>query len=308
MTTFNIIFPLIFVVAAGYNCARSGFMSRSQIEGLSRLTFSLIMPVFLFINMATADLAAVFDLKVFASFYIPVFSVYLLSIGYHYYFDSQKPKQLSPAAVFGLTTGYSNMVLVGMPIVMAALGQQVIGSVFLLISFHGVLLFGSTIILSAISTGKDFSLWQTMKDVCSNPVVGSIWIGLLVNFIGIQLPQIIIDSLRFFSKPGITLALFVLGTSLHFYSVKGKLGRIGAVTAIKLLLTPAIVWYFAHTLFALEPILVNMAVLLSASPTGINAYLIATQQRCHEALVASTVVVSTFMCMFSFSFWLWLLL
>jgi malonate transporter len=310
MTTITIIFPIIFVVFMGYACARSQFLERTQIDGLSKLTFSLIMPVFLFINMATANMAGVFDLAVLTSFYMPVALMYGLSLAYQYFFGANNPRQLAPASVFALGASYSNLVLVGMPITIAALGEQVIGPVFVLISFHGVVLFGSTIIICALSTddGKKFSWLNTLRNVTRNPVVGSIWLGLIVNFTGLPLPELLVSSLQFFSKSGIPLALFVLGTALHFYSVYGKVGQIAAVTVIKLVISPFLVWWLAFKVFEIPHDLATMTVLLACSPTGINAYLIATQQKCHEALIASTVVVSTVLCMFSFSFWLAVLL
>ncbi|MFT4928040.1 MAG: malonate transporter [Phenylobacterium sp.] len=307
MTTFTIIFPIIFVVAAGYLVARSQFLSESQISGLSRLTFSLIMPIFLFINMATADLDNIFNFKLFATFYLPVVLIYGLSMLWHYFYAAEQSHQFAPASVFALATGYSNLVLVGLPITIAALGEQALGPVFMLISFHGVTLFGSTIVLCAIGSGERFSALDTLKKVCSNPIVGSIWLGLGINFIGLRLPEVLITSLRFLAKPGITLALIVLGTALHAYSVKGKIGQIGAVTVIKLLVFPLLVWWFAG-IFGLSQQLTTIAVLLSASPTGVNAYLIATGQECHEALIASTVVVSTVLCVVTFSGWLAVLL
>lgn len=308
MTTFNIIFPIIFTVAMGYLVAHRRFLSQPQINGLSRLTFSLIMPLFLFINMATTELASVFDWRVLGSFYLPVMVIYGLSLIFHYFYAAQKSRQLAAASVFALSTGYSNLVLVGLPITIAALGEQIIGSVFVLISFHGVVLFGSTIVLCAIGSGTRFSLFDTLKKVCSNPIVGSIWLGLLINFIGLPLPELLVSSLKFFAKPGITLALFVLGTALFFYSVKGKIAQIGAVSVIKLLIMPILVWFMANPVFQLPYELATMLVLLAASPTGINAYLIATQQKCHEALIASAVVVTTVLCMLSFSAWLAFLL
>ncbi|MFT7567578.1 MAG: malonate transporter, partial [Pseudoalteromonas distincta] len=52
----------------------------------------------------------------------------------------------------------------------------------------------------------------------------------------------------------------------------------------------------------------NVLVLLSASPVGVNAYLIACQLKQHQATLAGTVVLSTILCMLSFSFWLAILL
>ncbi|MGS0726956.1 AEC family transporter, partial [Shewanella sp. 0m-11] len=49
-------------------------------------------------------------------------------------------------------------------------------------------------------------------------------------------------------------------------------------------------------------------VLLSASPLGVNAYLVAMQVQAQQAVIASTVVLSTVLSVLSMSFWLAVLL
>ncbi|MGB5790569.1 MAG: AEC family transporter, partial [Pseudoalteromonas nigrifaciens] len=49
-------------------------------------------------------------------------------------------------------------------------------------------------------------------------------------------------------------------------------------------------------------------ILLSASPLGVNAYLIANQIKQHQATLASTVVMSTVLSGISFTLWLAFLL
>jgi len=100
----------------------------------------------------------------------------------------------------------------------------------------------------------------------------------------------------------------VLGSSLHYYSVKGQIGQITALSVTKLILLPLSVYLSARYLFELDQTLTAVVVLLAASPTGVNAYLVACTVDKHQALIASTVVVTTVMCMFSISGWLWFLL
>ena len=60
--------------------------------------------------------------------------------------------------------------------------------------------------------------------------------------------------------------------------------------------------------FNLDTQILNVLVLLSASPVGVNAYLIASQIKQHEATLAGAVVLSTILSVISFTFWLAVLL
>ena len=48
-------------------------------------------------------------------------------------------------------------------------------------------------------------------------------------------------------------------------------------------------------------------VILSASPTGVNAYLIAKQHNKHQETIAGIVVVTTVMSIVSIPLWIWAL-
>jgi malonate transporter len=74
------------------------------------------------------------------------------------------------------------------------------------------------------------------------------------------------------------------------------------------MLLPALVYVMAHFVFELAPQNTAMLVLLSASPLGVNAYLIATELNQHQSTLGSTVVLSTLLSGLSFSLWLTLLM
>jgi predicted permease len=55
-------------VLCGYIASRSGFLERIHIAGLSKFTFYISVPSFLFLNMAKADLQTSVSLNGFLSF------------------------------------------------------------------------------------------------------------------------------------------------------------------------------------------------------------------------------------------------
>lgn len=306
MHIFSIIFPLIFIVLSGYISSRSTFLSKEHIAGLSKFTFYISVPAFLFLNMAQADLQNSVSIAGFLSFYIPVLAIYALGYVIDRYLIS---KQSAPSrhAVFALGSSYSNTVLVGLPIIIAALGQQMVGIVFMIITFHSALLFTLTFLLSAKSQ-QTFSWRAFAKNMLLNPVVLSISSGLAVNLLGFTLFDDLANGLSLLAKPAIACALFVLGANLAFYKVADNLQASIIATIIKLVVLPCGVYFFAGSVFHLEQSLLNVLVLLSASPLGVNAYLIANQIKQHQATLASSVVLSTALSVVSFSIWLSILL
>lgn len=315
MNVFAIILPIIFVTFTGYLCTRLNYVSREQVNGLSKLTFNILMPSFLFVTMATTKLSELFDIKVMAAFYLPVLSIYALTMAYHFYLANNERKKIGAAAVFAMGNTYSNVVLLGLPVIFSALGEQYAAYVFLVLSVHGLVMIGFTSFCGSFDNqqqnsndSKLLTLGKKLGNMLSNPVLASIFGGMLYNLAGFGLEPTLAASLHLLGKPGISCALLILGSSLHYYSVKGKIGQIATLTLVKLVLLPLSVYFSATYLFELEPVLVAVVVLLAASPTGVNAYLVACTVNQHQALVASTVVVTTVMCMFTISGWLLFLL
>ncbi len=307
MAIFSIIFPLVFLVTAGFISTKSHFLTQQHIAGISKFTFYISIPAFLLLNMAQANLHSSVSLEGFLTFYIAVVTIFLLGALIDRMLITQR-SEFQRHSVFALGSSYSNTVLVGLPIIIAAIGDDMIGIVFMIITFHSALLFSLTFLLSARGDKRAFSWQQFAKNMLLNPVVLSISVGLLVNASGITLPSDIVNGLELLAQPAIGCALFVLGANLAFYKMSQNWQAAAIATLLKLLLLPCLVLLLGRFIFELESRLLNVLILLSASPLGVNAYLIAEQIKQHQATLASAVVMSTVLSAVSFSFWLSILL
>jgi len=298
--------PLILVAFLGFFCAKSQWLSRIQIDALSKFTFYISIPAFLFYQMAQTNFSEQVTAQFFTAFYLPVLCCYGIACLSHYFFIGKRSKSsCASSAIFSLGASYSNTVIIGLPVLFAALGEQVLGIIFLIITFHSALLFALTSALANLNKNKNtFSGKEFLKQNLKNPLVVSISSGLVVNLLGIELPQIIADGLILMGKPAITLALFILGASLAYYQVRDKLLAIGLASVIKLVLLPALVLFVSQIIFQLPPLSVTVLVILSACPTGVNAYLIAKSHQEEQQTVAGTVVVTTLLSMITIPLWL----
>jgi malonate transporter len=123
------------------------------------------------------------------------------------------------SAVFALGASYSNTVLVGLPIITAALGEAMIGQVFIIITFHSAILFAMTFILAARAQSQGFSWRRFARSMLLNPVVMSIGLGTLAKALSVKLGQQLDEGLALLAKPALACALFVLGANLSFYRI-----------------------------------------------------------------------------------------
>ena len=283
--------------------------------------------------MSQADFSQQISPQLFAAFYLPVLACYSLSWLIHQKLSKDEYQQriakthtavlisaeIDPiatrpittqggSALFALGASYSNTVIIGLPILLLALGEQVISTVFLIVTFHSALLFFLTSAILARASCQRFN-WSTFwQENLKNPLIASILSGALVNILAIELPQALNDTLILLGKPAITLALFILGASLSFYSITGKFTQLYLASFAKLLLLPIAVWCTATYLFNLAALTTTILVILSACPTGVNAYLVAKAQKQQQEVVAGTVVMTTLLSIITLPLWLSFLL
>lgn len=302
MAIFTLISPLIIVGFIGYISSKSAWFSKAQIDALTKFTFNIAIPGFLFQQLANADMSTI-DLNIYSAFYIPVLLVYGLAFAINYYFHQDFKRNFPASAVYAFGAGYSNNVIVGMPIALMLLGEQVLPTIFLVVSLHSAMLIGVTSILAVNLSQFKWRIF--LKQTFFNPLLIAIIGGFMVNLMALKLPIIINDSLLLLGKPAITLALFLLGASLAYYRIRSEIKFIVSASILKLLLLPSLVLLASHTIFEFSAMVTTTLVILSASPAGVNAYLVANQHNKHQETTAGIVVVTTLASIFSIPLWIW---
>ncbi|MBA6223997.1 MULTISPECIES: AEC family transporter [unclassified Colwellia] len=302
MAIFTLISPLIMVGLLGFILAKSNWFNKAQVDALSKFTFNIAIPAFLFQQLANADMSTI-NLNIYSAFYLPLLLVYGLAWAINYYFHQHLKRDLPASAVYAFGAGYSNNVIVGMPIALMVLGEQVLPTIFLVISLHSALLIGITSVLAV--NIKQFNGWIFLKQTFYNPLLIAITGGFIVNLMTIKLPVIVNNSLLLLGKPAITLALFLLGASLAFYKIRNEVKFIVTASLLKLVLLPTLILLTSHFIFQFSALTTMTLVILSASPTGVNAYLIAKQHAKHQETIAGIVVITTLMSIVSIPLWIW---
>lgn len=128
MAIIALISPLIIIGFIGFLLAKNAWFDKAQIDTLTKFTFNLAIPAFLFQQLANADLSTI-NLNIYAAFYLPALLVYGCAWALNYYFHQHLQHDLPASAVYALGASYSNNVIVGMPVALMVLGEQVLPTV-----------------------------------------------------------------------------------------------------------------------------------------------------------------------------------
>jgi len=295
MNTLTIILPLALICFLGYLAVRVKLFNKVQMDSLSSISFNLLVPLFLFKSTYQTNLDIGFSTQWFLAFYIPLIASFSLIFIINKYGLKQKSNH---ATLSALAATYSNTVLVAIPIIASVLSTTAAGSAFVLIAFHSAVLFTLTEIF------VNNSGFNILLKAGKNPIVLSILGGFSVNLLGIEIPALLLQPLTALSASAIPLALFGLGAAMYYLPFKGN-RRIAFINSFyKLMILPALVYITGHFVFDLTAEQLFIAVILTASPTGVGAYIMATKHQAATDISASTVVLSTILCTLSYLFWI----
>ncbi|MEX1248154.1 MAG: AEC family transporter [Anaerolineales bacterium] len=293
---FNVIesiFPVFAMAGLGYAAALMGILRAKDVDGLSRFVFSLALPLLLFDSLANSVWPGSFDWAFLFAFYSVSYLIFGLGILVgRIWFGLQPAEQ----AIFGLGASYSNLVLVGLPIISTGLGELAVLPLLALVSVQNLLLFPLVALVAHPRDAGDkllVRLWKSAKGVAANPLLIGLAAGFIARVFSIHLPQLIGDPIHLVGQAGLPCALIVLGASFHRYEIGRPTRAAFTMVGFKMLLQPMLVWLLAFWVLQLDPLWGAVAVMAAAMPTGINAYVLAEQMGAGQKTVAASVWMSS---------------
>ncbi len=305
----DIILPVFGVVFIGYVAGRFSWIGREAIEGLSTFVFNFAIPALLFRSLATAELPADIPWGYLISYYAGVFTVFALGIAAARFWFAQP---LEGQGIFALGAGFSNTVLLGIPLILTAFGEQASVPIFLIISFHSFLLMPTVTTIIEFGRGQGESVSQlwitTFKSLFTNPIILGLLAGMTFNLFSFGIPHALDSVAQMLGAAATPGALFAMGASLSQYRVAGNLSEAGVLSVFKLIVHPSVVWLLATFVFQIEPLWIAVAVVMAAMPTGVNMYLFAQRYKVAVAEATTTVLLCTALSVVTLSGLLFLLL
>lgn len=302
----DIVLPVFGVIAFGYVCAWTGLLRERVAEGVSDYVYTIAIPLLIFRTLSEAKLPEVSPWGYWFVYFAGAGVAWAIgqAISLHWL-----RREVREAIIHGFTSGQSNIVLVGIPLVLSAFGQPGAVPLFLLVAVNLPLMM-TTASLMTEATGAGLSrasLVNLLRNFATNLILIAFVAGVAAQFAGIQAtgaPKAVIDLIAQSSVP---CALFAMGLALRRYGIAGDLSMTAVISTLKLLVHPLIVWLLVTYVVPLPPVLAGVAVLFAAMPCGINAYLLAERYKAGVAAAAGSVSLSTTLSIVSISFWLWMI-
>ena len=284
--------PLFLLVFIGYALMRLTRWPVSISHALTRFVFSVALPATLFRLLCDFSKLPPVDARLLIAFFggcLIVFGIGRMIAWKVFALDGVAQ------SVFALGGVFSNYLMLGLPLAKAALGEAALPSVALVLVFNSLILW--SLLTVSVEWARHGSLSfkgfaKTLRAVLANPIIIGILSGTAFGLSGWQLPRAIDLPLGMLGQATVPLALIALGMGLSEYGVRADWRISLAISAIKLIVQPLVVWSLAQ-LLGLPWMETQVVVLLASIATGANVYLMSRQFKTLEGPVASSLVLST---------------
>lgn len=296
---FSSLLPVVLLIAIGYVAGSAGWIRAEATKDLSNLVFVVLTPALLFRAMSAVHIEQL-NFK-------PV-ALYFVAIGILYAAVFVLQGRSTRAAVLGLAATFSNTVMIGIPLVGLAYGQNGLVMLFTLISVHAlVLLTAATIALEITEIGHlaqageangqpprhvVSTVLTAVKNGIIHPVPLPIIVGLLFAQTGLVLPEVLDRPLQLLGNAFGPVALLLVGATLTQVRVGSQWRGALGISLLKNLALPLLVAGVGW-LAGLRGLEWNVMVVAASLPMGANVFLFAQRYQVAQDLVTASLAVST---------------
>lgn len=293
---FNIIAPVFALILVGYGVARTPKWNPDATRYFNNFVFYVALPTLLFGKLASGRaFDGVEPLIAVAYFGGALIAMALIIVFSRLVFRLPGDE----LALLGMGSGFSNTVLLGLPLIVLTFGDVAVGPITTLIAFNTLLLLPITTLLIEISRGRSNQSTYVSIAVAPfaalirNPILIAIASGAAWSFTGLGLAVPIERFIDLISGAAGPCALFVLGASLAEYKLAGRPGETATMIVFKLVIHPVLVWLLCTQVLYLDALSTGIATMMAAVPVGATVFVVAQQYRTFVGPVTSSILIST---------------
>lgn len=288
---FSSILPVFAVALIGFIAAKRAVFDAASASVVNKFVFMIAMPALLFRLVSGAPIDA-FPWDA-ALGYLAV-EIVIIAIGA---LIARKVfrRSLTESFLLGMAAGFSNHVIIILPIMLALYGEVAVRPVVAIIMIDALIVFSAFILILdlAASDGKQGAVRRLASALFRNPPVIAMIAGLVVALLGVPIPEGVNFFTQFLGNAAPPAALFALGVVLASRSDKPEIAAPIIFTALKLLAMPALIWLLFNYLAPIEEGQARVVLLASTAPCGAMPFVLALQFGAPTATIARAILIST---------------
>ncbi len=321
LAIWTLTFPFFALVACGYLAARHGLLALGAIPGLNSFVLFFALPCMLYRFGASAPVAQLFDPGVALTYLL----CGLLMVALCLFLTRRGRLGWNDAAFGALVAAFPNTGFMGVPLLVALLGQAAATPVIVSLLVDMVLTTSLCIALSRLgphavmgnaasaeaSAGR--AALKALRSVAANPLPWAILLGALVSCLQLAVPRPVAATVGLLADAASPVALFTIGAVLARSRMLARTDQTHAVpwqatvpvALLKLLVHPLLVFGLGSLVMQLglplDAFALKVLVLLAALPSASNVVLLAERYGADSGRIARIILLSTVAAFFTFA-------
>jgi malonate transporter and related proteins len=292
-TVLNAALPVFGLILLGFLAGRSGRFEPSATDTLNRFAFYFALPALIFVAMSKVAPDQLRQLGFLAAFAGGVAVTW--SVGY--VINRANGQPVADSLIDGCNAGYSNVGFMGVPLCLLVFGRDGIAPAAMSVLLTACVQFLLAIILVelALKGGENLrhAVRQVLVSLIRNPLFIAPLAGITASMAGAAVPAPLEQFATLLGNSAAPTALFCIGLSLAQTTLASSdYAAICRLTALKLLLQPAIAAVLATYVFSMPKMWAQAVILLSALPIGSGIFTIAKTYERETGVTSGAILTS----------------
>ena len=295
----NVVLPVFGIILAGVVMGRTRLLGDGASDALNRFVYWAALPPVVFLGTARTPIVEFLNWPFLGTFVGGMLTVYVMAAVFAAVLHRSRA---DVASLQALNACFSNTGYMGIPLFLAAFGPDRIAPAILATVMMSTLMVGLAVVVLELvgSTGKGAvrALAGVAAALARNPLVVLPVLGLALSAAEVRLPTALVTFCQLLGAAAGPCALFAIGLFLagrppSRQAVSGRMGEIGWITVLKLVVQPVLTWVLGRHVFGLAADWLTAAVVLAALPTGSLTFVVAQQYRIYVERTSTVILATT---------------
>ena len=283
--------PVFLLIALGFILKRTLIRPETQWHGLERLTYYVLLPVFLIQTLVKADLSTVPVGGVGGALLLSTLAISLVCLALRPLLARRAVDGPAFTSIFqGATRWQTYVALAVSGSLFGNLGLALASvAMIAIVPLANVL---SVTVLAQYASPEKRSAGSIVVTVVSNPLIWACMIGLALNVAHVPLPRLWHEVADALGRSSLAIGLLVTGAGLQLEGLFRPSLAASVAVLLKLVLMPAISVALALQ-FGITGSNLAVVTICSAVPTASSAYVLARQMGGDAPLLAQIITLQT---------------
>lgn len=285
------IVPMFLLIGAGLLSRKIGILKSGDERVLSAYVYYFALPALFFVNMTETS----FTYETF-EFILAGITPVLAALTIHTILYVIFRYSKSTFYLVTLCTIFGSLAFFGIPFIMFAFPTQQ-GEHLATLSAASVAIVSVTISITILELYKleESTMWKglerVLKRLAKNPLIISIFSGILLSLIRIEIPPAISTPLHMLGSTTSTVAVFMLGVFLYGRKYT-NIGKAFKLSLLRIVFLP-IVAVLTTMLFDLHNLERSILILMHTMPIAVSMLILSQRYDFYKETIASLILISS---------------